>query len=148
MLCFDNDGGTCSAGLVDDGLGNLLGQILLNLHAAREDVDDAGDLGQADDFAVGDISHMAFADKGQHMVFAHGVQFDVLDDHHLVGAGGEEGVIDYFVDVLTIAPHEEFHGFGGAFWRICEPRAIEVFANRFDDILIGFFYCLSHDKSI
>ena len=148
MLCLDNDGRSGSASLIDDGLGDLLGQILLNLHAAREYIHDASDLGQPDYFALGNIGHVAFADKGQHMVLAHGVQFDVLHDHHLFRAGREEGVIDDFVDILAIAAHEKFHGFRGAFRGIREPWATEVFTDRCDDIVIGFFNYLCHGKSI
>ena len=69
------------------------GEALLHLQAAGEDIDHAGNLGEADDLAIGDIGDVGLAEEGQQMVLAHGEELDVLDDDHLVVVDVEERVV-------------------------------------------------------
>jgi hypothetical protein len=72
------------------GIGDLAGQSLLDLQAAGEDVDHAGDLAQPDHLAVGQIADMRMAEEGQHVVLAHRVELDIAHDHHLLDVFLEE----------------------------------------------------------
>src|SRR5205823_10722071 len=47
---------------------HLPGQLLLDLQAAREDLDQARDLAQAHDLPFGQIAHVDLAEEGQHVV--------------------------------------------------------------------------------
>jgi len=89
-------------GLDDDGyaerLQHFLNDIadferepLLHLQAAGEHVHHAGDFAEADDVAVGDVRDVGFAKKGQHVVLAEGVHFDVFHEHHLAVIFAEKG---------------------------------------------------------
>lgn len=50
-----------------------MGEAFLNLEAAGEEVDDAGEFADAEDVAVGDVADVAFAEEGEHVVFAEAV---------------------------------------------------------------------------
>ena len=60
---------------------------LLGLQAMGEDIDDARDLGQADNLAVRQIADMRLADDRHHMMLAMRVECYVLDDDEVVIAG-------------------------------------------------------------
>src|SRR5208283_2830748 len=66
--------------LVHDGLGNLHGQALLHLQPPRKDIDDAGNLAEANHLAVGNVSDVATPEKREEVMFAHAEDFDV--SHH------------------------------------------------------------------
>ncbi len=122
VLGFDDDADAFRFGNVHDGFGNLRRELFLNLESTSVQVDDTGYLGQAQHFSRGYVSCMAFADEGQQVVFAQGVQFDVLHDHHLAGVGGEQGAVDDIVDLLAVALGQELEGLGGAFGCVYQPR--------------------------
>lgn len=56
MAGLDNDGDALGLQHLGEGEGDLLGQAFLDLQAAREHFGDAGELGEADDAAVGDVA--------------------------------------------------------------------------------------------
>ena len=53
-----------------DGVGDLAGEALLHLQAASEDIDEARDLAESDDLAVGDVGDVHLAEEGQQVVLA------------------------------------------------------------------------------
>ncbi len=112
-----------------DGVGDLRGEALLHLQAAGEDIDEARDLGEADDLAVGDVGDVRLAEEGQQVVLAEGEEFDVLDDDHLVVVDVEEGGVEDGVDVHGVAAGEEGHGFFHALGGVEEAVAGGVFAD-------------------
>src|SRR6478735_4360639 len=59
-------------------------QPFLYLQATSESVNYARNLREPDDVSVGNIRDMRLAEKRQHMMFAQGVDLDILDDHHLL----------------------------------------------------------------
>ena len=67
-----------------DAILDLLGQSFLHLQLVAEYIHHANHLAQACDIAIWDIGHVGFAVEWQHMVLAHGIEIDVLDDDHLV----------------------------------------------------------------
>jgi hypothetical protein len=46
----------------------------------------------------------------------------------------EQRIVDHFVDVLTIAAHQKFHGFGGSSRRFGKAGACQVLAEQRDDV--------------
>lgn len=56
MAGFDDDGDALGLQHFGEGESDLFGQAFLDLEAAREHFGDAGELGEADDAAVGDVA--------------------------------------------------------------------------------------------
>src|SRR5690606_21744220 len=90
------------------------------------------------------VGHVERADEGQEVICAERIEFNVLHDHHFVGGGGEEGIVDDFVDVLAVTPREELHGLGGPLRRADEAGAFEVFTHGADDRGVGFGHGIGH----
>ncbi len=65
-------------------IGNLRGHFFLYLEAAGVDFYESSELGDADYFFIGDVADAHFAEKWEHMVFAHRIKFDVFEHHHLI----------------------------------------------------------------
>src|SRR5690606_7053710 len=82
VLGFDDHAHTGGVGNFHNGFCNLLGQVFLDLQTASIHIHNARDLGKPDHLARGNIGHMAFPDKGQQVVFTHGVKLDIVDQHH------------------------------------------------------------------
>ena len=77
-----------------DRLGDLRREPLLHLQPAREHVDDARDLAEADHAAVRNVGDVALAEERQQVMLAQAVEVDVAHDHHLVILDGEERAVD------------------------------------------------------
>ena len=58
-------------------VGNLLGKAFLDLWLMRESINDAGELGYADDPLVGQVGDVGMAEERQEVVFADRVKGDV-----------------------------------------------------------------------
>src|SRR5690606_20920449 len=82
---------------------NLPGHPLLHLKAPGEHLDDTRDFAEADDPPVRDVGHMYVPEKGQHVVLAHGIEFDVADDHHIVHVLVKDRAIHDIGDAHAIA---------------------------------------------
>jgi hypothetical protein len=70
MFRFDDDGHTGRLKTIHERLGDLCGKILLDLQTARVDIDDAGDLGEANDFSIWNVGHMRAANEREQMMLA------------------------------------------------------------------------------
>lgn len=114
---FDNYAHAVRVDGLTDGQGDLLRQSLLDLKTATEDFHNPkretrrsksgkiekkkvwwakpGQLGEAENFAVGQVTDGHFADEGDQVVLAHGEHFDILDKDHLVVILVENGAIQY-----------------------------------------------------
>ncbi len=79
-------------------VGDLGGELFLDLQAAREDVDDPRDFGETDHFAVGDVGDVGTPDEWEQMMFAHRIKLDVLDHHDLARVGIEDRAINHVLD--------------------------------------------------
>ena len=66
--------------------GDLRGHLLLHLEAAREDVDHARELADADDLVGRQVADMGAADDRRHVVLAVRLELDVAQHDHLVVA--------------------------------------------------------------
>src|ERR1039458_9127930 len=78
MACLDHHSDALRFDRVLNRLRNLCGQPLLDLQAARERVDKAWYLAQADHFSIRYISDVYLAEKRQQMVFAQTEHLDVF----------------------------------------------------------------------
>src|SRR6202034_1514910 len=67
-----------------NGFGDLGGEALLNLQAAREEFDQAWNFAKANHFSIRDVGYVHLAEERQHMMLAEAEHFDVFDDDHLV----------------------------------------------------------------
>ena len=124
---------------VHDRVGDLVGEPLLHLEPAGEDVHDAGHLGEADDLAVGDVGDVGPAEERQHVVLAHRVQLDVPHhDHALVGLL-EHGVADDVLDRHPVALGEPAERRLDPLGGLEQPVALRVLAQRGEDVphLVG-----------
>ena len=94
-------------------IGDLLGQLLLNLQTLGVDVDDASQLAQPDHAPIGNVSHVRLADKRQEVMLAHRVKLDVFDEHDLARFGFEDRIVDQVIEALPIAGSQKFKGARG-----------------------------------
>ena len=83
MLCLDDDDDAEGIECLLDTVLDLRRQALLYLQATSEDIDDAGELREPRDVAVGDIADVDLTEEGQHVVLTERVEVDILDDNHL-----------------------------------------------------------------
>ena len=87
--------------------GDFLRHALLDLQPARERIDDAGELGYAQHLALRDVPDRALAVERQHVVLAHRVELDVLQNHHVVRAGREVRAVHNGLHLLAVALRQE-----------------------------------------
>ena len=122
-----------------DGFGDLGGEALLNLQAAGEEFDQARNFAEADDFAVGDVGDVHFAEERQHVVLAEAEHFDVFDDDHFVVGDGEERAFEQSFGVFGVAAGEKLHGLANALGSLLKAFAVRVFAEADEHFLDEVF---------
>ncbi len=128
VLCFDDHSNAVRLECLLDALEDLMGEALLDLEPTSKDVDDTRQLAQSDNFAVGDIGDMCFADKGQQMVFAEGIQLDVFDNDHFTVGLIVQGRSEYGIGILCIAPGQKLPGFGDPHRGLLQTLSVGIFA--------------------
>src|SRR4051812_10948048 len=84
MRWLDNDADTLWFQHGVDGVGDLGGQLFLNLEAPGIDVDDARPLADANHAAIWNVGHPGPADDRRHVVLAMAVETDAAQHDHLV----------------------------------------------------------------
>jgi hypothetical protein len=84
MYCVDHDPDAARFENVVDARGDLRGELLLHLKAARITVDDARELADADDPIGGQVSHMGVADNRRHVVLAKRFETNIAQHHHFI----------------------------------------------------------------
>ena len=117
-----------------DGLRDLDGEPFLDLQAARVDVDEARDLGEADHLPVRQVGDVRLAVEREQVVLAQGVHVDVLDHHHLVVGDGEEGLVQDLVRILRVAAGQEAERLLDALRRLLEALAVGILAHPGEDV--------------
>ena len=108
---------------------NMVGEAytLRNI-PAREDIDHAGHLGEADDLAIGDVGHVRLAEEREHVMLAHRVELDVAHQHHVVVRLLEEGIADHLGGALLVALRQEAHRLLDPLGRLLEAVTIRILA--------------------
>jgi hypothetical protein len=134
VAALHHDAHPFGLGLVQHGLGHLLGQPLLDLQAAREAVHDARDLADAEHLVFGDVAHVAAPVERQQMVLAEAVDLDVAHDDHVVEVRLEHRAVEHLPRRLPVAAGQKRQGLGHPFRRDLQPFALGVLA-EFDQQL-------------
>ena len=118
MLGLDDDDDALGVQNLIDRVGNLSGQALLHLGAARAAFDHACQLGQArHDAAARNVAHVSAAVEGQQVMLTHREEGDVTDQDQLVGARVELGaqvLAGVLGQALAHLPPRARHTVGGA----------------------------------
>src|SRR5690606_14774588 len=81
---FEHDGHAARLQHLGERVRDLRGHLLLNLQPLAVNLDDAGQLADADDAVGRDVGHMRLADDGRDVMLAMGFEADVAQDDHLV----------------------------------------------------------------
>lgn len=142
MARLHDDGDALGLEDLHDGVGDLLGQALLDLQAAAEHLGDAGQLGDADDLVLRDVGNVHLSGKGHEVVLAQAEDLNVLDNDHLVVALLEDGIVDNVADVLLVALGKVEHGLGVALGRVDDAGAVGVLADALENGADGGLHLL------
>lgn len=129
---FDDDADALGFEGVHQRPGDLVRQAFLHLEAAGEDVGQPGELADADNPSAGDVADVADAEERQQVVFAHGIDFDVANDHHVVGVGFEERRLQQLDGILPVAAGHVGPGVGGPLRGVAQAFARGVLAQFFE----------------
>ena len=156
MLRLDDDRDPERMQRLLDAVADLYGQALLDLEPAGVGLHDASDLAQSGNLSVRNVCHMSLADEGAHMVFAHRVQLDILDDDHLLVLLVKNGLLDDLGAILLIALGHELQRFRHSLGGLHEPLAHGVLSDEAEDLLdvgrnlrshffiVNLFFCIWH----
>ncbi|MNE43351.1 hypothetical protein D3C80_1375210 [compost metagenome] len=87
---------------------------------------------------------MCLADKGQQVVLAQRIEFDVLDDDHFVIVGGEQCAVDHFFQAFLVAVTQVLHGLGRAFRRVQQTFAVGILTHANQDFTKKVGQFLAH----
>ena len=91
VLGLDHDAHALRRELALKPAGDLGREALLNLQAARVQLDDPAELGQPQDPVPREVAEMGDAVEGKHVVLAERVEGDVASDHELVVVARRSG---------------------------------------------------------
>ena len=105
-----------------------LGQPLLHLQPAAEDVDEPRNLAEADHLVARNVGDVALAEKRQQMMLAQAVEIDVLDDHHLAVVDREQRPVQDLIDVGAVAAGEKRQRLLDPLRRIEQTLALRILA--------------------
>jgi len=126
-LDYDTDPARCDHGI--DGVRNLPSHPFLKLKPVGIGIDQARQLAQTHDPAVGNVADVRAPKEWQQMVLTQAEEGDVLhDDHVVVILNGEEGIANYGRWIGGIAGGEVSKGFGDPVWGFNETLAIWILA--------------------
>ena len=104
-----------------DALFDLRGETLLHLETASESIDDTRELAEPSDVVAWDVADMSLAEEREHVMFAHRIHFDVLDDNHLLILLLEHGAAEDCLGILIIALEKELHRLGDTLGSLDKP---------------------------
>ena len=132
----------CGLQHVVDAAGDFGRHLFLHLEAAREDVDHAGQLADADDLAGRQVTHVGAADDRRHVVLAVRFELDVAQhDHLVVAAGLLERAAQVVARVDRVAGKPVGVGVDDALRRIEQAFASRVFAGPAQQRADGVLGC-------
>ena len=134
VVGLDDDGDAQGMQGLLDAVADLDRQALLDLQAPGIGLDDARDLAQAGDLAVGNVGDVRLADEGQQVMLAGAEELDVLDEDHLLVFFVEHGGADDLLPVLGITLGQVLEGLGDALGRLEEAFAAFILAQQAQDL--------------
>ncbi len=137
---------------------DLLGEPLLHLGPAGEELHDAVDLRQTDHLAAGNVGHVGKAVYGDEVVFAGAGQADVPHHDHLVHLHlvldhrhlGEGGIVEAGEDLVHVH-------LGNAVRRLCQTVVGQIQPQRLHDgahmafdffLLLLAVQCIGHQRCL
>jgi hypothetical protein len=91
-------------------MGDLFGEPLLDLQAAREQIDQPRQLAHPHHTTVGNVADVATTEERQQVVLAKAVQLDVAGDHHVVRLLDEDRLLDDLACASSIPAGEKVEG--------------------------------------
>ena len=145
MFAFDVDHHVVGVGHQAHDFGDVGADAFLQLEAFGDGVGDAGDLGETDDAATGNVAHRHFHIVHQgDVMLAVGKYFYILHHHH-VALGGFEGLFKFFGNVRIghrVVGELLGHHVGEALRRLHEAFPRRVVAHSLDDEPRGLFQFL------
>lgn len=131
---------------------DLLVHALLDLRTSREVIHDTVELGETNDFAIGEVADMRYSTEKEEVMLAHRGEGNVLLEHHRVGANRECGAGG---EVLRLeASAKLFHVHLGDAMRSLLNRGIsEVHSQGLQNCLellldLGDLLSLGHGKNL
>ena len=127
-----------------DGIPDLDSQPLLHLQPSGVILDHTGNLAQSCNRSVGDISHMGLSYEGQHVVLAHGVQFDIPHKDHLLVFFLKKGRPDNLYAVVSIPLSKELKGLCDPLRCLLKSLPIRILANQGKDFSHMRSYLFRH----
>ena len=138
MFCLHHDGDAVGLETIHERLRDLGRQVFLNLQTARENIDNARHLREADDFPVRNVGNVGAADEREQMMLAHRVKLDVLNQNNLARVGIENRVVDDLFHALAIALGEKFHRPGRTCRRPCQSLTRRILSDGVEQIAVDF----------
>ena len=133
MCGFDDHADAARVQHVLNGVGNLGGQPLLYLQTFAENIDETGELGNADDAAGRQISDMHFAQDGDDMMFAMRFEPDVAqDDDFVIGRGLLESGREQLNRIFVVTGKELLIGADDPLGCSSQPLPVRIVTGPFD----------------
>jgi hypothetical protein len=133
MLCLDHHRDAVGVEIVPDALGDLCGEPLLHLKPLGIAIEHAGELGDAHNPVLGHIGNGGRADDGGHMMFAVGLERDILEqDQLIISAHLFKGPGEMEARVLAIARTIFEPGPCHPLGRVEQAFAARIIARPFD----------------
>ena len=129
VLGVDQHGHAGGREVVLDGVGDLHGHGFLRLQALGEDLDQAGQLGEANDLAGRHVRHPGLAQERRHVVFAVALHVDAAQhDHVVIALHVLEGPGKLLGRIAVIAGEPLAIGVDHALGRVEQAFAVRVVA--------------------
>ena len=115
------------------GVANLPRQSLLDLQPAGVEFGDAGQFGETEYFAVGNVANVDVSRERYHVVFAEGVNVNVAHHDHLVVVFRKDGAVGHVRGCHLVAVAHEEQGLGPAFGCFEETFAVGIFSDALEN---------------
>ena len=126
-----------------DTVADLDGKPLLDLKTAGITLHHTGDLAESGDIAVGNIGHMGLSIERQQVMLAHGVQLNILDNHHLTVVFLEHRRTQNLGSVHMVTLCQELHALGHPFRGLEQSLAFRILPQQAQHFLIMYSKFLS-----
>ena len=102
MFCFHDNADATRLQTFHERVGDLDRELFLDLQSTSENIDNARDFGQANNFSVRNVSDVCSTDEWQQVVLTHRIKLDVFDENDLAGVGSEDRFVYDLVEVLPV----------------------------------------------